>query len=77
MKTSHRNSTVSILLFAFVALTFIAPGVSSVAQMKGGSYGEKMVSIFSKIEHKAPGAVCLPGLDWSKWRKSGADRCDG
>ena len=50
MKTSHRHSTVSILLFAFFALTFISHGVSSLAQTKSRSYGEKTAFIISKID---------------------------
>lgn len=53
MQTSHRHSTVSILLSAFVALTFICRGVSSLAQTKGGSYGEKTAFIISKIDAAA------------------------
>ena len=50
METSYRHSTVSILLCAFVTLTCIGRGVSSLAQTNGGSYGEKTASIISKID---------------------------
>jgi hypothetical protein len=53
METSHRHSTVSILLCAFVALTFICRGVSSHAKAKGGFYGEKTASIISMIDDVA------------------------
>lgn len=52
MGTSHRHSTVSILLPAFVALTFICHGVSF-AQTRGGSIGEKTAFIISKIDAAA------------------------
>ena len=52
MKTSHRHSTVS-LLSAFFALTFISHGVSSLAQTKNGSRGEKTAFIISKIDAAA------------------------
>ncbi|MEK6287164.1 MAG: hypothetical protein AABO57_15595 [Acidobacteriota bacterium] len=41
METSHRHSTVSTLLSAFFALTFIWPWVSSLARTKSEFYGEK------------------------------------
>ena len=50
MNTSRRHSSVSILLSAFFALTFISQGVSSLAQTKGLSYGEKTAFIISKID---------------------------
>src|SRR5436309_2778439 len=50
METSYRHSTVSLLFCAFIALTFICRGVSSLAQAKGASYGEKTASIISKID---------------------------
>ena len=50
MKTSHRHATVSFLLSAFFALTFICHGVSSLAQTKSNSYGEKAAFIISKID---------------------------
>lgn len=53
MKSSRRNSTVSTLLCAFVALTFICRGVSSLAQTKGGSYGEKTTFVISKVDDAA------------------------
>jgi hypothetical protein len=53
MKTSHRHSTVSALLSAFFGLTFLCHGVSSLAQTKNGSHGEKTVFIISKIDAAA------------------------
>lgn len=53
MKTSHRHATVSILLSAFFGLTFICHGVSSLAQTKSRSYGEKTAFIISKIDAAA------------------------
>ena len=53
MKTSRQHSIVSILVAAFVALTFLSHGVSSLAQTKGGSYGEKTSFIISKIDAAA------------------------
>ena len=50
MKTSHRHASVSFLLSAFFALTFIWHGVSSLAQTKSNSYGEKAAFIISKID---------------------------
>jgi hypothetical protein len=52
MKTSHRHSTVS-LLSAFFALTFVCHGVTSPAQTKNGSHGEKTAFIISKIDAAA------------------------
>jgi len=53
METSHRHSTVSILLSAFLALTFISHGVSALAQTKNRSYGEKTAFVISKIDDAA------------------------
>ena len=50
MKTSHRHSTVSALLSAFFALTFLCHGVSSPAQTKKGSQAEKTAFVISKID---------------------------
>ena len=53
MKTSHKHSIVSILLSAFFALTFICNVVSSLAQTKNESHGEKTAFIVSKIDAAA------------------------
>jgi hypothetical protein len=51
MKTRHRHSTASILLSALFALAFICHGVSSRAQTKNASQGERTASIVSKIDY--------------------------
>jgi proteasome lid subunit RPN8/RPN11 len=53
MKTSHLHSIVSTFLSAFFALTFICHGVSSLAQTKNGTTGEKTAFIISKIDAAA------------------------
>ena len=53
MKTNRRQSTVSTLLSAFFALMFICHSVSSLAQTKSGSHGEKTAFIISKIDAAA------------------------
>jgi len=50
MGTSHRQSTVSILLSAVFALTFIGQGCVALAQTTNRSYGEKAAFVISKID---------------------------
>lgn len=53
MEISHRHSTVSIILCAFVALTCIGSGVSSLAQTKSQAYGKKTAFIIARIDAAA------------------------
>ena len=73
MKTSHRHPTVSFLRSAFFALTFICHGVSSLAQTKNASHGEKTAFIISKIDSAAAKAF------QETWRVShnGSDGFEG
>ncbi len=53
METNHRRSTGSSLLAAILALALIWHGVSTFAQAKGKSYGQKTEFIISKINKVA------------------------
>lgn len=50
MKSSCARSPVSTLVSALFALMLVGQGVSSLAQTKSRSYGEKTVFIVSKID---------------------------
>lgn len=73
MDTSQRRSTVSILLSAFFALTFLSHGVSSLAQTKSRSYGEKTAFIISKIDD----AVAREFQEAWRASRNGSDGSEG